>query len=216
MTPTVESIWENLASQLRNFIRARVRDHTAAEDILQEVFVKIHHKLPTLRAGERVEAWVWRVTRNAITDHFRRTRPSEPLPAELASDSERELELPDLTPCIRRFVGELPPNYRDALVLAEWQGLTQDQMVKQLGLSISGAKSRVQRARIQLKELLHDCRRFELDRRGNVLEIQIDITFAYVPSSEEVCKNQHKLGQGEGEPDFQTLQIASFSNGVSV
>src|SRR2546425_4596510 len=121
MTPTVESIWENLASQLRNFIRARVRDHSAAEDILQEVFVKIHRKLPTLRAGGRDEAWVWRVTRNAITDHFRRTRPSKPLPAELTSDSERELELPDLTPCIRRFVGELPPTYRDALVLTEWQ-----------------------------------------------------------------------------------------------
>src|SRR2546425_3851907 len=172
MTPTVESIWENLASQLRNFIRARVRDHSAAEDILQEVFVKIHRKLPTLRAGGRDEAWVWRVTRNAITDHFRRTRPSKPLPAELTSDSERELELPDLTPCVRRFVGELPPTYRDALVLTEWQGLTQEQMAKQLGLSISGAKSRVQRARIQLKELLLDCCRFELDRRGNVLEMQ--------------------------------------------
>jgi len=172
MTPTVESIWENLASQLRNFIRARVRDHSAAEDILQEVFVKIHRKLSTLRAGERVEAWVWRVTRNAITDHFRRTRPNEPLPSNLTSDSEGEFEGPDLSPCVRRFVAELPPTYRDALVLTEWQGLTREQMAKQLGLSISGAKSRVQRARIQLKELLLDCCRFELDRRGNVLEMQ--------------------------------------------
>ena len=172
MTPTVEAIWENFASQLRNFIRARVRDHSAAEDILQEVFVKIHRKLPTLRAGERVEAWVWRITRNAISDHFRRVRPSEPAPNELKDAVEHEINLPDLSPCVRRFVGELPPNYRKALILTEWQGLTQEQMAKQLGLSLSGAKSRVQRARNRLKELLLDCCRFELDRRGNVLEMQ--------------------------------------------
>jgi RNA polymerase sigma-70 factor, ECF subfamily len=129
--------------------------------------VKIHRKLPTLRGGERVEAWVWRITRNALVDHFRRTHPSEPLPAELTSNSEPELDAPDLSPCVRRFVGELPPDYREA-----WKGLTQQEMAKQLGLSISGAKSRVQRARVQLKEMLLDCCRFELDRRGNVVEMQ--------------------------------------------
>ncbi len=168
----MEIIWENFASQLRNFIRARVRDHAAAEDILQEVFVKIHRKLPTLRAGERVEAWVWRITRNAISDHFRRTRPSEPLPTELREAAEENVELPDLSRCVRRFVGELSPPYREALVLTEWQGLTQGQVAKQLGVSLSGAKSRVQRARVQLKELLLECCRFELDRRGNVLDMQ--------------------------------------------
>jgi RNA polymerase sigma-70 factor (ECF subfamily) len=172
MTPTVENIWENFASQLRNFIRARVRDHATAEDILQGVFVKIHRKLPTLRVGERVEAWVWRITRNVLADHFRRTRLNEPLPAELTGDSETQLDAPDLAPCVRRFVRELSPDHREALMLTEWQGLTQQEMAKQLGLSISGAKSRVQRARVQLKELLLDCCQFELDRRGSVLEIQ--------------------------------------------
>ena len=172
MTPTVESIWETFASQLRNFIRARVRDHTVAEDILQDVFLKIHRKLPTLRAGDRVEAWVWRITRNTINDHFRRVRPNELLSAELADEFERKLAVPDLTPCVRRFVDELSPDYRDALILTEWRGMTQEQMAKQLGLSTSGAKSRVQRARLQLKKLLLDCCRLELDRRGNVVDMQ--------------------------------------------
>ena len=172
MTPTVESIWTDLASQLRNFIRARVRDHTVAGDILQEVFVKIHRSLSTLKAGERLEAWVWRITRNTISDHFRRSRPSEPLPADLTNESEGRVEMPDLTPCVRRFVGELSPTYREALVLTEWQGMTQEQLAQHLGLSSSGAKSRVQRARLQLKELLLDCCRFEVDKRGNVLEME--------------------------------------------
>jgi RNA polymerase sigma-70 factor (ECF subfamily) len=172
MTPTVENIWLTLASELRSFIRARVRDHAAAEDILQEVFVKIQQKLPGLRAGERIESWVWRITRNTIADHFRRARPSEALPEEVADAAESGAEIPDLLPCVRRFVDELPPASRDALMLTEWQGLTQKEMAKKLGLSLSGAKSRVQRARGQLKELLLDCCRFEIDRRGTVLEMK--------------------------------------------
>jgi RNA polymerase sigma-70 factor, ECF subfamily len=115
---------------------------------------------------------VWRITRNTIIDHFRRGRPGESLPTDLAVPSEQNTQLPDLGPCVRRFVGELSKAYREALVLTEWQGLTQEEVAKKLGLSISGAKSRVQRARIQLKELLLDCCRFELDRRGNVLDMQ--------------------------------------------
>jgi RNA polymerase sigma-70 factor (ECF subfamily) len=171
MTATVESIWNEVASQLRSFIRSRVRDHAAAEDILQEVFLKIHQKLPTLRATERLEAWVWRLTRNAIADYFRKRRPSEPLPADLTPASEDRHDAPDLRPCIRRFLNQLEPAYRNALLLTEWQGLTQYQMGKRLNLSPSGAKSRVQRARHQLKALLLDCCRFELDSRGNVLEM---------------------------------------------
>ena len=173
MTPTVENIWEGFAAQLRGFIRSRVRDHAAAEDILQEVFVKIHRKLPTLRTGERLEAWVWRVTRNAIVDHVRRQHPNEPLAAEdIVPADDEQTKLPDLTPCVRRFVGELTPTHREALVLTEWRGLTQEQMAKQLGISLSGAKSRVQRARGQLKQLLLNCCRLELDRRGNIVEMQ--------------------------------------------
>jgi RNA polymerase sigma-70 factor (ECF subfamily) len=171
MTATVESIWNEVASQLRSFIRSRMRDHAAAEDVLQEVFLKIHQKLPTVRTSERLEAWVWRVTRNAITDYFRRLRTSEQLPEGITQASETSADLPDLRPCVRRFVNELQPAFREALLLTEWEGLTQDQMGKRLGLSPSGAKSRVQRARAQLKKLLLDCCRFELDRRGNILEM---------------------------------------------
>ena len=168
---TVESIWERLASQLRSFIRSRVRDHAAAEDILQEVFLKIHQKLPSLRTSERMDAWVWRIVRNAITDYFRKARPHEALPEGFDLAREPQTDLPDLRPCVRQLVKLLPPDFQKALLLTEWAGLTQEEMGKQLGLSPSGAKSRVQRAREQLKKLLLDCCNFELDRRGNVLEM---------------------------------------------
>jgi len=171
MTPTVENIWKDFANKLRAFIRSRIHDHATSDDILQDVFVKIHKKLPALRASERLEAWVWRITRNVIADYFRRKRNDEPLPAEIAIPSENEPEVPDHNRCVRRFVEQLSPDYRDALLLTEWQGLTQEAMAQNLGLSHSGAKSRVQRARGQLKKLFLDCCRLEIDRRGNVLEM---------------------------------------------
>ena len=172
MTPTVESIWSEFGSELRNFIRSRIRDHAAGEDVLQEVFVKIYRKLPTLRTDERLEAWIWRITRNSIVDYFRRQHAEGSISKVLASGlDEDEPARPDFTGCVRRFIGELAPHHREALFLTEWQRVTQEQLARRLGISLSGAKSRVQRARAQLKEMLLDCCRLELDRRGNILEM---------------------------------------------
>lgn len=168
---SVETLWADFASQLRGYIRSRVRDHAAAEDILQEAFIKIHRKLPTLRSNQKLEAWIWRITRNAIADHFRRRVNAEPLPAEVELATEPDADLPDLACCLRKFVDQLTPAYREALLLTEWQGLSQVDLARKLSLSTSGAKSRVQRARIELKGLLEDCCRFELDRRGNIIEL---------------------------------------------
>src|SRR5438128_6942252 len=121
MNATVESIWNEAASQLRSFIGSRVRDHATAEDILQDVFLKIYLKLPTVYARERLEAWVWRITRNAIADYFRKLRPTEPLPEAAALVSDGPADLPDLRPCVRQFVNQLEPGYREALLLTKWQ-----------------------------------------------------------------------------------------------
>lgn len=171
MTPTVETLWANFASQLRGFIRSRVRDHAAAEDILQESFLKIHRKLPTLRSDQKVEAWIWRIVRNAITDHFRRDRPNHRLLDDVELPVDPAVDLPDLACCLREFVDQLTPAHREALLMTEWDGLAQTELAKRLGLSASGAKSRVQRARTELKGLLDACCRFELDRRGRVIEM---------------------------------------------
>jgi RNA polymerase sigma-70 factor, ECF subfamily len=172
MNPTVEHLWLTFAAELRGFIRARVKDHAAAEDVLQEVFLKIHQRLSSLRSAEKAQAWVYQIARNAVADHFRRTKravPDEDVEQEIAFGLPAPASL-DLSPVIRRFVDELPPDFRDALIATEWEGATQAEYAARRGLSLSGAKSRVQRARAELRRLLDDCCQFEIDRRGNVLE----------------------------------------------
>lgn len=171
MSLTVEHLWDEFARDLRMFLRARVADHAVAEDLLQEVFLKVHRSLPKLRDTERVEAWVYQVARNAVASHFRREQPGSVSVEELPEPvTEVEPDLPDLRPTVRRFLDQLSPEHREALLATEWEGLTQAAYAVRMGLSLSAAKSRVLRARAELKRLLDECCRFELDRRGAIVE----------------------------------------------
>ena len=68
------------------------------------------------------------------------------------------------------MIAALPDPYREALILSEYQGLSQKDVADRLGISLSGAKSRVQRARRQLREMFLACCHFEMDRRGRILD----------------------------------------------
>jgi RNA polymerase sigma-70 factor (ECF subfamily) len=157
MNPTAESIWNEFAARLDRFIRARVAEPATAEDILQDVFMKLQSRLDEFQDPAKLQGWLFLVARNAIIDHYRArkdiTELVESLPAEL---SENETEEKELNAVFRRLLHSLPEPYRDALILTEFEGLTQEELANHLGISLSGAKSRVQRGREQLKELLLD------------------------------------------------------------
>jgi RNA polymerase sigma-70 factor, ECF subfamily len=177
MGAITEQAWEAFHLPLHQFIRRRVADEAAAEDLLQEVFLKLHQYGESLRDPRRLESWIYQVTRNLIIDHYRsRHQTMTSLEAEALFDLPEELPdddiMSELLPCVRAMVLSLPEQDRQALILTEYQGLTQKELGERLGLSFSGAKSRVQRAREKLKqELLASCH-FELDRRGHILDYQ--------------------------------------------
>jgi RNA polymerase sigma-70 factor (ECF subfamily) len=166
------TIYEDFHSRLFRFIRSRVEDEATAEDILQEVFVRIHNGMKALNDSSRLESWVYQITRNAVIDHYRRRRDLVEIPETLA-DEDRLAE-PDaadtLAASMRAMVAELPEPYRQALVLTEFEGLTQAEMAARLGISLAGAKSRVQRARQKIKDDLLACCHFEFDRYGRVID----------------------------------------------
>ena len=171
MVVELEKIWDEFGLKLKQFILKRVKDKSAAGDILQEVFLKIHTGLDGLKDESKLESWIFQVTRNAIADHFRRQRPQEELSEELTEDLSDDKEIvEELPPCLKEMINSLPDEYRQALILTEYQGLTQAQLAERLGISVSGAKSRVQRGREKLKEMLLACCHFELDKRGKVLD----------------------------------------------
>lgn len=173
MNATLEHIWHEFAEKLGQFIRARVSDPATAEDILQDIFVKIQQRLGQLQDPAKLQSWIYLIARNAVIDHYRTRKETVELPETLpAEPGENDPEIEGLKASFRRMIYSLPEPYRDALVLTELEGLTQKELAERLGISLSGAKSRVQRAREQLKAMLHECCTFEFDRRGNVIECQ--------------------------------------------
>lgn len=172
MATITEQAWEAFHAPLLQFIRRRVADEATAEDLLQDVFLKIHQQGAHLRDARHLESWIYQITRNLIIDYYRSRKHHEApldevdLPEELPDDDI----ISALLPCVRAMVLSLPDQDRQALILTEYQGLTQKELGERLGISFSGAKSRVQRAREKLKQALLACCHFELDRRGHILD----------------------------------------------
>jgi RNA polymerase sigma-70 factor (ECF subfamily) len=172
MLLTTEKVWEEFNTGLKQFILKRVPDEASAEDVLQEVFLKIHTRIDTLRDKERLPGWIYTIARNAIYDYYREQKTAVPdMSPELPEDPFDNVVV-ELAPAIRRMVESLPDEYREALVLTEYEGLSQRELAERLGLSYSGAKSRVQRAREKIKQMLLDCCHLEFDRTGHVINYQ--------------------------------------------
>jgi len=169
----VEQVWHSFHHPLKQFIVSKTGNDAAAEDILQDVFIKILNQLQNLKQEHKIKAWIYQITRNAIIDYYRKEKRLEELPADLPERIETENQNlnKEISACLRPFLEQLPEKYREALVLTEFDGHSQKELSELLGISFSGAKSRVQRGRQKLRELLDACCRFELDRYGNILDI---------------------------------------------
>ncbi len=175
-----EQIWQDYHRGLLNFIRHRVGNQEVAEDLLQDVFVKIHARLETLTEAERIRGWIYSIARNAIIDHYRTRKSSEPLPATLdgaaPEPDEGDAVWRELEECLRPLIEYLPERYRTPLLLAELEGLPLKEVAGRLGLSLPNAKSRVQRGRAKLKEIIHACCQLEFDRRGKPISYKNECT----------------------------------------
>ena len=136
-----------------------------------------------------IVSWVYRITRNAIIDHYRKPGRQREVSAGLSSELEVLQESPvisgmihdgdgaepraELAGCLRPMIDRLSKDYRDAVILVEINGLTQLAAATQMGISLSGMKSRVQRGRKQLKQMLDACCSIELDRRRGVVDYAV-------------------------------------------
>ncbi len=186
MAQDATGIWRQVHDGLRAFIAKRVSSEAEVEDILQEVFLRMHRRLDGLKDPERLVPWVYQITRHAVVDHYRKAARRREVPVGLAGDLDAAQPtaawLPpgssrdagrlreELAGCLRPMIGRLPPSYRQAVTLVELEGLTQQAAATRVGLTLSGMKSRVQRGRQHLKRMLEDCCEIQLDRRRSPLD----------------------------------------------
>ena len=179
--PDSGAVWTRFESELRAYVAARV-PAPDVDDVLQDGFMRIHRGLGRVRDHDRLGAWVSRVMRSAVVDHHRRRRPTDALDEEPAADlpdHDDDSVAREVAGWLPAMIADLPPAMREALTLVELEGVRQAELGPRLGLSPSGARTRVQRARARLGARLKECCAIELDRRGAVID--------YTPKRGDCC-----------------------------
>ena len=168
MQQTASVTWDSLYNELLSFVLVKVKDKCAAEDIIQDVFIKVHTKSHQLKETEKITSWIYQITRNAVADHFReQSKNIAPVNVDWESDHH---EFNDCVAyCLRALMTTLPDKYRIPLELTELQDMTQYELAERLDISYSGARTRVQRARKILKEKLDELYLIKTDSYGNVI-----------------------------------------------
>jgi RNA polymerase sigma-70 factor, ECF subfamily len=172
--PIKNDLWQSYRSTLYKFILRRVNDADTAEDIVQEVLIKAYNKQETLQNDLKIIPWLYQIARNVIVDHYRQNQQNDLLSEnQIAADIQFNHEFESgLASCMQPLVEKLPDTFRQAIMLAEFDDFTQKEVAVRLNISLSGAKSRIQRGRKLLKRMLLDCCRVEVDRRGKIVEYQ--------------------------------------------
>jgi RNA polymerase sigma-70 factor (ECF subfamily) len=179
--------WQAYRDALYRFALQRVGDAATAEDIVQDVLVKAYTQRETLKEPSKLRSWLYQITRNTLIDFYRTQKPEEPIPDDLAQKSTGgdEHARQEMAACLVPLLDTLPAPYRQALKLAEFEGARQREIATRMGLSLSGAKSRVQRGRRMLRDALLRCCRVELDHRGYALDYEVS-------DGCDVCSTQGK------------------------
>lgn len=166
-----EDLWTLYGQGLKRYLNSRIKDAAAADDLLQEVFIKAHLHLPELREASKVRQWLYGIARNESTAFFRNAKRSKGLQeaADVAETGHSE-GLP--VSCLDPLIERVPEPYRTALLEADVEGIPQMELAHKWGIGYSALKSRVQRGRAALRGLIEACCRVVHDKYGTVIDYE--------------------------------------------
>jgi RNA polymerase sigma-70 factor, ECF subfamily len=159
-------------AQLKGFVQKRILDKDEANDILQQLYLKIYKNCEQLPEVKNIKAWLYQITRNAVYDFFRESSRYQTIAEveleELPDDTRHDVEA-----LVAPLISLLPEEYAEALRMSELEGVSQKEIAERLGISYSGAKSRVQRGREKLKALFIECCHLEFSHDGSIVSTTI-------------------------------------------
>ena len=186
-------IYEEYYPKIVGYLR-RLVGELDAEDMAQEVFVKVSRSLESFRGEASLSTWIYRIATNTAMDLLRKSPSQRRTPASTADTGDDETAPPDdgsppldtllirkdMNDCIRGLVNALPDNYRTVLFLSDLEGFTNAEIGAVLGLSLDAVKIRLHRARQALRKsmdnactLYHDERNeLSCDRKHPSLEFK--------------------------------------------
>lgn len=166
--PCILNAWRQYEPEIKGYLAHRLADRHLAEDLLQQVFVN------AIRQGDRFcslnhpRAWLFQVARNALTDHMRLAKDIVPLPEDLIQDEEPTAPIDALAGCVERVLNELSEKERDVIRQCDLAGMKMQIYADRHGMTLCAVKSRIQRARKRMRELMTRNCQVRFDEVGNV------------------------------------------------
>jgi len=164
-------IYKEFYPKILRYLTRILNDKSLAEDFTQDVFIKVNEGLDTFEGRSKLSTWIYKIATNISYDYFRSASFQKGTKKTLKGDfleenkedknlwaadksqiSDQVLEKKEMDSCIRRYVEQIPENYRTVFVLSEYEGLKNKEIANILGLTIDNVKIRIYRARTELKK----------------------------------------------------------------
>ena len=164
----VTQAWSQHEAELRRYLLNQLHDAHLAEDLLQDTFMKALAQGSRFCQLNNARAWLFRVAKNRLIDYRRTRKPHQELPEQLQHVQDPPDPVVNLAHCLPRALAELAPEESHAIRLCDLEGLTQTAYASAAGISVAGAKSRVQRARRRLQAHLKKACQVRFDDDGKV------------------------------------------------
>lgn len=167
-------VYTQFRKTLYSYIYSKINHKEDAEDILQNVFVKMVSHIETLSDEDKIQNWLYRITRNAVIDYYR-VKGSKKTTVELIDFPEEyesnEIDSYGLDACLKGFIDQLPEEYKTIVIDSEIKGISQKELAVKYKIPYPTLRSRVQRGRERLHRMLLNCCVIDTDSRGNVMDV---------------------------------------------
>lgn len=167
--------------KIRGYILSMVHDPIDADDLTQEVFLRAHRRLDTVRDPDALTSWLYRIATHVCYDRYRKSSRQPRLdPLDLTGTDQSDpgferpeevslvqvIERAEMSSCVRRYLDELADDYRQVILLHDLEELTNPEIAEMLGVSLDAVKIRLHRARRKLQAALNEHCDFSYDEHG--------------------------------------------------
>ncbi|MCH8872883.1 RNA polymerase sigma factor [candidate division KSB1 bacterium] len=180
-----DEVFSHFEKPIRDYVLRMIREKSAADDLAQEVFLKVHNNLASFQDKSKLSTWIYKIATNVCLDYFRscsykKGERTQTLESEgsredsQANEYQRNVSVEEhvikeeMGDCVREYVDGLPEDYRTVIILHDLQGLKNREIAEILSCSLDTVKIRLHRARKKLKAILESNCDFDRDD-SNVL-----------------------------------------------
>jgi RNA polymerase sigma-70 factor (ECF subfamily) len=150
-------IWEEYKYSLFGYIKKQVDDEDDAKDILHDVLLKSYQYCSNGKTVLYLKSWLYKITQNTIIDYHKKNNKNISLSLDIAKVEDEKSIIGEASDYIKTLLKLLPNDYAIPLYMSDIDGIDQKVIAERLGLTLPNTKSRIQRARVKLKERFLEC-----------------------------------------------------------